>query len=155
MDAPGWWAYIYPKNLDQFEQPKIMLPDYHDAPAAGLDPAGRYYSITAYCVTVRPDSPLTLASVAAMLNSRLLFWTLSKIGAALQRGFVRFMPQYLDRLPMVVPSEDRIRRLEALTQAAMRNGFRAVQAELDELVYDLYGVMPEERALLSALGSRS
>jgi adenine-specific DNA-methyltransferase len=43
MDRAVWWAYIYPKNLDQFEQPKIMLPDYKDSPAAGLDVDGRFY----------------------------------------------------------------------------------------------------------------
>jgi hypothetical protein len=68
MDGPGWWGYIYPKNLDQFEQPKVMLPDYHDRPAAALDIEGRFYSITAYCLTLHDDAPITLPLLACLLT---------------------------------------------------------------------------------------
>lgn len=96
MNRADWWAYVYPKNLDQFEQPKLMLPDYHDRPAAALDIEGRFYSITAYCLTLKRDTAFDLPFLAILLNSRLLFWLLGQTGTALQRGFVRFMPQYLD-----------------------------------------------------------
>jgi hypothetical protein len=121
MDRPSWWAFGRNQNLDQFEQQKIMLPDYHDSPAAALDIEGRYYSITAYCITLKEDSPLSLRAVAVLLNSQLLFWILGKIGTSLQRGFVRFMPQYLDQLPLVVPTD--IEKLEEIAEGALAQGF--------------------------------
>ena len=144
MDGPGWWAYIYPKNLDQFEQPKVMLPDYNDHPAAALDLKGGYYSITAYCLTLRGDSPISLPILTCLLNSNLLFWILGKTGTALQRGFVRFMPQYLDKLPIAIPDKERHRTLERIAQRAMKEGYEAVKEDLNREVYRLYGLTDEE-----------
>jgi hypothetical protein len=144
MDGPEWWAYIYPKNLDQFEQPKIMLPDYHDQPAAGLDLEGRFYSITAYGLTLKSDAPITLPILACLLNSNLLFWVLAKTGTALQRGFVRFMPQYLDKLPVALPDKHLKQRLLEITEEAVKNGYQSVRAELNSAVYRLYGLTEKE-----------
>jgi len=148
MDGPGWWAYIYPKNLDQFEQPKIMLPDYHDSPAAGLDLKGRFYSITAYCLTLKKHAPIDLPTLACLLNSDLLFWILARTGTALQRGFVRFMPQYLDRLPTAIPDKEAKRRLAEIAQQGMESGYEAVKADLNAAVYRLYALTEEEIAIL-------
>ena len=144
MDGPGWWGYIYPKNLDQFEQTKVMLPDYHDRPAAALDTDGRFYSITGYCLTLRDNAPVTLAILACLLNSNLLFWVLSKTGTALQRGFFRFMPQYLDKLPIILPDPQQGRALEAVAQRGMRDGYDSVKAELNKAVYRIYGLTEDE-----------
>lgn len=152
MDGPGWWGYVYPKNLDQFEQPKVMLPDYHEFPAAALDLDGRFYSITAYCLTLRDDAPITLPVLACLLNSDLLFWVLAKTGTALQRGFVRFMPQYLDKLPIVLPDPQQGRTLEALAQRGMREGYDSVKAALNKVVYRLYGLTDQEIALVGGRG---
>jgi hypothetical protein len=148
MDRPEWWGYVYPKNLNQFEQPKVMLPDYHDCPAAAVDSDGWFYSITAYCLTLRDSTPITLPILACLLNSNLLFWVLSKVGTALQRRFVRFMPQYLDKLPIAIPDPQLKRSLEGLAQRAMHEGYGYVKAQLNEIVYHLYGLTGEEIALI-------
>jgi hypothetical protein len=144
MDGPGWWAYIYPKNLDQFEQPKVMLPDYHDRPAAALDLEGNYYSITAYCLTLQPDAPITLPVLACLLNSSLFFWLLAKTGTALQRGFVRFMPQYLDKLPIAIPDRGQRPALEQLAERALKEGSDLVKTEINREVYKLYRLTDQE-----------
>lgn len=144
MDGPGWWAFGRNQNLDQFEQPKVMLPDYHDRPAAALDLDGRFYSITAYCLTLRDNARITLPILACLLNSNLLFWILSKIGTALQRGFVRFMPQYLDKLPIVLPDQQRKRTLEDIAQRAIHGGYDSIKADLNKIVYSLYSLTVEE-----------
>lgn len=144
MDGPGWWAFGRTQNLDQFEQPKVMVPDYNDHPAAALDLKGEYYSITAYCLTLQADSPISLPLLACLLNSNLLFWILGKTGTALQRGFVRFMPQYLDKLPVAIPDKERHRTLERIAQRAMKEGYEAVKEDLNREIYRLYGLTDEE-----------
>jgi len=148
MDGPEWWAYIYPKNLDQFEQPKIMLPDYHDSPAAALDLEGRFYSITAYCLTLKRAAPVTLPILVCLLNSSLLFWVLAKTGTALQRAFVRFMPQYLDRLPIAQPEQNMTRKLLDIAEQGMKTGYESIKAEMNTTVYRLYGLTEEEIAIV-------
>lgn len=148
MDGPDWWAFGRNQNLDQFEQPKIMLPDYHDQPAAALDLEGRFYSITAYCLTLKNDAPVTLPILACIMNSTLLFWILGKTGTALQRGFVRFMPQYLDKLPVAIPDKQVMQRLMEIAQEGRKSGHESVKAKLDAAVYRLYGLTEEEIAVI-------
>jgi hypothetical protein len=152
MDGPGWWAFGRNQNLDQFEQPKIMLPDYHDQPAAALDLKGRFYSITAYCLTLKSDAPVTLPSLACLLNSNLLFWILAKTGTALQRGFVRFMPQYLDKLPIAIPDKQAEQRFLEIAAAAMKNGYETIGQDLNATVYRVYSLTDEEIGVLATTG---
>jgi hypothetical protein len=148
MDHSAWWAYVYPKNLDRFERPKAMLPDYNDRPSAALDRDGKFYSITAYCLTLRRNSPLSLPSLVCLLNSRVLFWVLAKTGTALQRGFVRFMPQYLLELPIALPNDAQRAALEGLCRQGVQRGYDAVRTELDRAVGELYGVSETESSLI-------
>ncbi len=150
MDHSGWWAFGRSQNLDQFEQPKVMLPDYNDRPSAALDSDGKLYSITAYCLTLRRGAPLSLASLTCLLNSRLLFWVLAKTGTALQRGFVRFMPQYLLELPIAIPDGSQRAELESLNKRAVERDYGAVTTELDAAIYRLYGLTELEMSLIEA-----
>lgn len=144
MNASDWWAYIYPKNLQQFEQPKVMLPGYNDTPAAALDKTGKYYHVSGYSITLRADSKLRLTELQVLLNSHLLFWIMKKLGVALQRGFVEFRPQYLDQLPIAVPSTADAKRFAEISEIGVTHGYERVAADLDEIVYKLYGLDREE-----------
>lgn len=156
MDAPGWWAYGRTQNLDQFEQPKVMLPGFNDAPAAALDKAGKYYHVSGYSLTLSEKSFIDLKALAALLNSRLLFWALLRVGVALQRGFVEFRPQYLDMLPIVRPSARDSSILSAISDRGTKDGYDSVAAELDGIVFDLYGLSREEIAVVEgSQGHRS
>ena len=130
MDGPGWWGYIYPKNLDQFEQPKVMLPGYNDKPSAGLDIEGQFYHVSGYSLTLKDEAPVDLWVLASLLNSDLLYWILMKTGVALQRGFVEFRPQYLDKLPIALPDPHQRRVLEEIAQRAIREGYDTIKAAL-------------------------
>jgi restriction endonuclease TaqI-like protein len=145
MNHSGWWAFGRTQNIDQFEQPKVMLPDYNDRPSAAFDHDGQFYSITAYCLTLRPGAPLSLSSLTCLLNSRLLFWVLAKTGTALQRGFVRFMPQYMLELPIAIPDGPQRTQLESLHKQAVEGGYDAIATDLDVAVCRLYGVADLEK----------
>lgn len=152
MDAPGWWAFGRNQNLDQFEQPKVMLPGYNDKPSAGLDENGVFYQVSGYSITLRKDKDLSLRVLVCLLNSRLFFWILTKQGVALQRGFVEFRPQYLKLLPIAVPNPTTLRHLEALARAAHDHGFEAVRPELNAAIYRLYELNEREIAIVEAVG---
>jgi hypothetical protein len=156
MDEKGWWAYGRTQNLDQFEQPKVMLPGFNDSPAAAYDSAGIYYHVSGYSLTLSAKSFIDLKILAALLNSRLLFWTLLRVGVALQRGFVEFRPQYLDQLPIVRPTTKQASILRAIADKGAKHGYESVAAELDGVVYELYGLSAEEISVVEGrLGQRS
>jgi hypothetical protein len=125
-----------------------MLPDYNDRPSAALDHNGKFYSITAYCLTLAPQVPISLPTLTCLLNSHLLFWVLAKTGTALQRGFVRFMPQYLRELPVAVPGASQVVALENLCRRAVQRGYDDIRAELDAAVYQLYGISETEASII-------
>ncbi|MBI3328277.1 MAG: Eco57I restriction-modification methylase domain-containing protein [Nitrospinae bacterium] len=148
MDRPGWWAFGRNQNLDQFEQPKVMLPGYNDKPSAGIDIEGQFYHVSGYSLTLKDKSPIDLWAFVSLLNSSLLYWVLMKTGVALQRGFVEFRPQYLDKLPIVASDPQERRALKEVAQSAMRKGYDTIKAELNEIVYRLYGLTDDEVAIV-------
>ena len=121
MDGPSWWAFGRNQNLDQFEQPKIMLPGYNDKPSAGLDSKGRFYHVSGYSLTLKKNAPIDLVALVCLVNSDLLYWVLMKTGVALQRGFAEFRPQYLDRLPIAIPDKEAKGRLTEIAQQGMES----------------------------------
>lgn len=149
MNGPKWWRYIYPKNLDQFEQNKVMLPDYHDSPAAAIDEKGEYYCVSGYCLTLKSPALLGLHELAALLNSDVLFWLLSTVGTSLRGAAVRFMPQYLAQLPIPHLSPEERSLLRDIAVRGAELGFPAVRDELNELVNRLYELTREEQQILS------
>lgn len=150
MDGPDWWAYIYPKNLDQFEQPKVMLPGYNDKPSAGLDIEGRFYHVSGYSITLKKNAPIDLACLVCLLNSDLLYWFLMKTGVALQRGFAEFRPQYLDGLPIALPDKQGKQRLLEIAQKALQTGYESVKPDLNKIAWRLYDLTEQEVAVVES-----
>lgn len=150
FDKDDWWQFGRGQNLNQFQQPKVMMPDYHHSPAAAFDERGDFYSITAYCLTLNKISRLGLQELTALLNSDLWFWLLGRLGTALRGGAVRFMPQYLKRLPVPDLDEESLARLRSLAVRGAANGFDSMRAELNEEVAELYELSVSERLIIAA-----
>ncbi len=148
MDHSGWWAFGRSQNLDQFEQPKVMLPGYNDTVSAAFDEKGQFYQVSGYGLTLKDRAPLSLALLTVLLNSRLWFWVLQRKGVALQRGFVEFRPQYLLALPIAVPDDLQVTELETLYKRAVEHGYGAAASQLDAAIYRLYGVTESEMSLI-------
>lgn len=103
-------------------------------------------------ITVAP--PLLLG----VLNSRLIsYWFVHKFGK-MQRGiFPQFKVNELAMFPVpasFAPHESRIidlvDRILSLKKSAPSADTTALEAEIDELVYDLYGLTEEEKAIVRA-----
>lgn len=140
LDKPTWWEFGRNQNLDQFEQPKVMVPGYHNEPAAAIDGEGRYYCVTAYCLTLRSDAPIDLRSLACVLNSAPVFWYLQKAAVSLRGGFVEFRPQYLSSIPLPPLAQLATPLAQLSSQLDAGNvTTETFRRELDELLRRLYG----------------
>jgi hypothetical protein len=148
MDHSGWWAFGRSQNLDQFEQPKVMLPGYNDAVSAAFDEKGQFYQVSGYSLTLKDRAPISLALLTVLLNSRLWFWVLQRQGVALQRGFVEFRPQYLLALPVAAPGNSEFAELESLYKRAVQKGYRAIAPELDAAICRIYGISETEASII-------
>jgi hypothetical protein len=163
------WYQLYPKNLDMWEEPKLLLPYMIRRLAAYIDEGSSYFvNVTTggfgmHCA----DNRMTLAYLAGLLNSRLLDWYLKRISTNFRSGYFGANKQFLVQLPIVqADSKSSSEMLEtaALTlgriaarmktarmsqeSAQLTRDFDAADMRQDRLVYDLYGLTDDEIALV-------
>lgn len=147
----------------EFEKPKILFPDISTQGNFTLDVKGEYYSAnTTYLI---PDGSKYLLGI---MNSQLMTFIYSNAFAVYSGGFLRFFRQYVEQLPIrtINPSDptdqamhDRmvalVERMLSLHEEKGQNAgarsvaevdaeIRRTDAEIDALVYRLYGLTEEE-----------
>jgi type I restriction-modification system DNA methylase subunit len=171
----NWYELQQPQlNFAKYmDGPKIIFPDIAITPRFSLDDLGRYGSNTTYFI------PLRDLYLLGILNSRLGHFYFSQVCAGLEGAgetYLRFFGQYLEGFPMrtVDPSNaadlasrDRMVALvEHMLELHARQDSRTVapselkrlereiattEADIDELVFKLYGITDEARKIVEGL----
>jgi hypothetical protein len=93
---------LYPKNLDQWEQAKIMVPYMITDLAAYYDSGGTYFvNVTTggFGITTH-RSGRNLEWLTVLLNSQLLDWFLKKVSTTFHGGYFAANKQFLVQLPI-------------------------------------------------------
>jgi hypothetical protein len=150
------------------EAPKIVFPDIARSCRFTLDASGHFSANTVYFI---PTDDLALLG---LLNSRLAQLFFIQTCAALEgpgEAYLRFFGQYLEGFPVKLPPADEknernrmtdlVRRMldlherlrSARTEHDRRPLLRTIAAadrQIDELVYELYGLTDEEIAIVEA-----
>jgi hypothetical protein len=148
------------------DAPKIIFPDICKAPRFYLDRAGIYLANTAYCLG--SDSLYLLG----LLNSRLFWFAISNIsipfGVRAGEYRYRLIYQYMEQVPIrpidLENPADKAKhdKMVSLVEQALTthkaaasahtdrdkeffgNKCAAIDQQIDALVYDLYGLTPED-----------
>jgi hypothetical protein len=102
-----WYGYIYRKNLEKYEQPKILTQVLASKASLALDTNGKYYFVGGgnaggYGILLRKNT-LSLEYCCGLLNSSLLDWRLRKVSSRFRGGFYSYARRFLERLPIRVP----------------------------------------------------
>jgi hypothetical protein len=168
-----WYELQQPQyRFSEFmAQPKIIFPDIAPTTRFALDEAGHYGTNTTYFI---PRRDLYLLG---LLNSRLGFFYFVKVCAGLEGvsgTYLRFFGQYLEGFPIrmidfanpadmarqdqMVTLVERMLALHAQLQAArvpqeravLERQIAATDAQIDRLVYELYGLTGDEIAIVEA-----
>lgn len=100
MDKEGWFLYIYPKSITDFNQPKIMTAEIANYPSMTFDQTEMYHSTTIYSFVLKEPSTLAYRFYLSVLNSKLLWFYLSNTGTVLRGGYFRFKTKYLYPFPL-------------------------------------------------------
>jgi arylsulfatase A-like enzyme len=164
------WYQLYPKNLDTWEQPKIMLPYMITRLAAYYDEDSMYFvNVTTGGFGVTLDEKFGSPKyVTGLLNSTLLDWFMKRVSTSFHGGYFAANKQFLVQLPIraidfINPAEKSqhekmvslvTQMLElhkskagAKTQSEMdvyERQIKAVDEQIDGLVYELYGLNEAE-----------
>jgi len=132
---------------------KIVYPDIALEPRFSIDVSGRFPDMTAFCI------PSASRSLLGILNSRAVWYFLTRTAAVLgdadNRGRIRCKRQYISKIP--IPSatpdqqseiEERVEKILAQKKKNPEADVSALEAEIDQLVYKLYDLTPEEIAIV-------
>jgi hypothetical protein len=166
-----WWELRSCDYYAYFDRPKIIFPDICKGPRFYLDRTGIYLANTAYCLGV--DDPYLLG----ILNSKLFWFAISNISIpfGIRAGEFRYrlIYQYMEKVPIRAIDDknmdDRAKREKILDlvdqmlalierlkdiktdheKNALQRQIDAVDQQIDQLVYELYGLTEGEVQILA------
>lgn len=164
------WYQLYPKNLELWEQPKILVPYMVTELAAFLDSRNLYFvNVTTggFGVTI-PSMYGDMRFFTGLLNSKLLNWYMKKISTPFHGGYFAANKQFLERLPIctidhsipegLMKYEQVIQLVERMLAAKeelskvkteagttrLERECEALDRQIDQAVYELYSLTEEE-----------
>jgi len=137
-----WWELRSCAYYEDFEKPKIIYPDIAQATEFTYDKDNFYLGNTAYIV------PTNETWLLGILNSRLMWWFYLSLSSMIRGGFVRFIAQYMEQLPIVqTGAENRqfiIERVQKILDAPNGLNVSKLEEEINEMVYKLYDLTEDE-----------
>src|SRR5690606_25249477 len=140
-----WWELRACDYYNEFEKPKILLPDISLRCQATFD-----YDENFYCVNTAYIIPGLSLSDLALLNSKLIHFFYFNLTPSIRGGYLRFIRQYLEQIPMI--KTETLEKLVIQIIANKRDNpdtdTSLLEAEIDRLVYLLYNLTEEEVAII-------
>jgi type I restriction-modification system DNA methylase subunit len=149
-----WWPMSVRRKLD-FSQEKIVAPQRSRSNVFGHNDIPWYASADVYFIT-RKDTAFSLKYVLALLNSKLYFLWLYHKGK--RKGeMLELYQKPLTEIPIKRISSGEqepfiklVDRILAAKQRDAKADSSALERQIDELVYALYGLTKEEQAIVQA-----
>ncbi len=160
----GWYQFGRSQALDVMSLPKLFTPDLAARSSFSLDDTGECFFTGGvaggYGILAKPG--VAPKYLLALLNSRLLNWIISQTGTQMRGGYFSFEARFIRSLPIAQPeaeSHDKlvelVDKMLALTpklraetneskRKTLQNAVDATDRQIDQLVYELYGLTEEE-----------
>jgi len=142
--------------VEDFSKPKVIYMEIQtDNPQMGYPfPCFSYDNNkcvvlnTAYIMCSRTvDTRIILATLNSSLGKILTKFYVTQLQ---QRQF-RMLAQYVTNFPIAKPSESQAKQLIDLVEKQLRNYSNSTDEEINQMVFDIYGLTEEERKYVSAL----
>jgi hypothetical protein len=176
MKGSKFYSYIYPKNLSEFDHKKIMTSEIANYPSMSIDERGEFYHTTkVYGFIFNNNVTEHINYFLAVLNSRILWFFIKSTGYVLRGGYYTFKTEYLKPFPIKLidfSNEVELKvynQLVQLVDQMLTNKKQLQQAktdsdknylerkceqldkEIDQLVYQLYGLTEEEIKIVEGI----
>jgi len=171
MAGDAWYGFSRNQALDVMPLSKIFTPDIAPSSAFSLDATGDIFFTGGvsggYGIVVKPD--YSREFILGLLNSKLLNWYNTKMSTQMRGGYWSFESKYIGKWPIcginpetqnkrgqvaeLVKSMIAVSEQAAISKTAQDRKMLTRQREITErkinqLVYELYDLTPEETALV-------
>lgn len=101
-----WYAWARNQNIEKFERQKLMNVETSAYPQFMSDAEGQWYTTSAYGLILSDQYQDYTPYITALLNSSLLDYYLKHVSVLKDGDHYKYVSQYLERLPLVIPDED-------------------------------------------------
>ncbi|WP_076498121.1 class I SAM-dependent DNA methyltransferase [Belliella pelovolcani] len=136
QDSIAYWK--------EFEKPKIMYQVFQVKPCFIYDEENLYCNNSMW---ILPTNDKVLLGI---LNSRIGWWLISKYCTAIQNGY-QLIWKYFSQIPIATGNESIREQITELVNTILSNKKEApslnttyLESQIDQLVYELYGLTEEE-----------
>lgn len=141
-----WWELRACDYYEQFDKPKIMYQAFQ------VKPNFVYDTNACYCNNSMWILPTDNKALLGLFNSKMGWWLISNFCSQIQNGY-QLIWKYFCQLPIALKNNnDRISELVEQILSSKKDNPQsdttALEHEIDLLVYDLYGLTPEEIAIV-------
>lgn len=151
-----WYKYLYPKNLNLFDKPRLVCRDICQYSQFTFDVNGDFcQTTTVYGYLKNEDVKEDYRYFLSVLNSQLTWYFMKNTAAVLANGYYRYMPRYISEFPIPEATSktelpficlaDYILFLKALSVESPINEhvpnthlIQLFEEVIDALVYELY-----------------
>jgi type I restriction-modification system DNA methylase subunit len=173
MKGDNWYAYGRNQALDVVHLPKIITPDFALSASYCYDPKGTYYFTggAAGGYGILPQKDINPKYLLALLNSRLLDWFHHQGSTRFRGGYFSYESRFIKNLPIRIidlknPKEKefhddlvklvdvmldlrkREQKAEGHELEQLKRQIEKIDQEIDERVYELYGITEKEKELV-------
>jgi len=163
-----WYSCHRGRSMVLFERERIITPEISFGCNMTLSPLGVYHNTKVYSILPAKSQSEHVSYWLGLLNSRILWWFLSNTGYVLRGGFYVFKTNYLKPFPIhtidfsnpeeVVQHDKLVALVESMLELQKKyhearmerdkelyeRRIRIVDAQIDRLVYELYGLTEDE-----------
>ena len=143
-----WWELRACDYYDKFEQPKIMYQKFQVKPCFIFDEEGLFCNDSMWII------PSDDKELLGILNSKIGWWLISKYCTAIQNGY-QLIWKYFSQIPIAVGNEsirarlaDEVNELLKFKKESVSANSIDLEAQIDQLVYQLYDLTEEEIAII-------
>ncbi len=140
-------------SLSIFEREKIIFCQHSQEIKAVYDPLGEWVTKDVYPIAFLKDrdpKQISLKFFTGLLNSKVFtfFYAVLFKGVQISEGYFHFLPSWMKELPVIIPSVEKIKRVEELVDVIQKeNGGNSdsLIEEIDDIFFDIYGFNYTER----------
>jgi adenine-specific DNA-methyltransferase len=136
--------------FEDFDKPKIMFQKFQIKPCFIYDETGLFCNDSIWFI---PSSNMVLLGI---LNSKIGWWLISKYCTQIQNGY-QLIWKYFSQIPIakanteqVVIITEKVNQILTLKKENPSVDTSALEAEIDQMVYELYDLTPDEIAIVEA-----
>ena len=154
-----WYGYSAARNLKIHGNSDILIPLLADRGLFTITPNDKIYTLMAgggFSISLK-NNLINKFYLLALLNSKLLFFILARESNKFRGGYITCTKQYVENLPIkMIDSPSQLpfitlaNKILSIKKTNPTADTTALEAEIDALVYQLYGLTEDEIKLVEA-----